>query len=191
MILKSSDVRDARPVLLQTAGLLPDLELTLDETRKDASGTEGKIRNCCVTFVTWQTRFGAGGREHRMMPVTANHAVFVLSFASAFFACYVGSQFLSSLLNTSGYDISGTIIGYEKQPENMSSQLVRDFSSNRLAQLVAIALAAVTSMAIFWKFSQSEFALAHVCAKRNEADVCLQSRRSQCWIPRTGKNSPS
>lgn len=126
-----------------------------------------------------------------MMSVTASHAVFVLSFASAFYACYVGSQYLSSLLNTSGYDISGTILGHEKQPESMSSQLVKDFSSNRLAQFVAIALAAATSIAIYWKFSQSEFAPTDVCAKRDETDVCLQSRRSQCWIPRTGKNSPS
>jgi len=115
-----------------------------------------------------------------MMPVTVNHAVFVLSFASAFFACYVGSRFLSSVLNTAGYDISGTILGHENQPQNMSSQLVKDFSNNRLAQLVAIALAAVTSIAIFWKFSQSEFALAYMCAKRDEADVRPQSRRSQC-----------
>ena len=126
-----------------------------------------------------------------MMSVTANHVVFVLSFASAFFACYVGSQFLSSLLNTSGYDITGAILGHETQPENMTSQLVEDFSSNQLAQLVAIALTAVTSLAIFWKFSQSELFLAYVYAKCNDADVCLQSRRSQCWILRIGKNSPS
>jgi len=126
-----------------------------------------------------------------MMPVTVSHAVFVLSFASAFFACYVGSRFLSSVLNTAGYDFSGTILGHEKQPGNMSSQLVKDFSSSRLAQLVAIALTAVTSLAIFWKFSQSKFVLAYVCVKHGEADICLQSRRNQSWTRRTGKNSPS
>jgi len=97
-----------------------------------------------------------------MMPDTVSHVAFALSFASAFFLCYVGSQFLSSVLNTAGYDISGTILGHEKQPESMSSQLVKDFSSSQLAQLVAIALTAVTSVVIFWKFSQSEFTLAYV-----------------------------
>jgi len=58
------------------------------------------------------------------------------------------------VLNNAGYDIFGTILGHEKPPENMSSQLVKDFSSNQLAQLVAIALTVVTSATIFWKFSQ-------------------------------------
>lgn len=90
-----------------------------------------------------------------MMSVTAYHVVFALSFASVFFLCYVGSQLLSSLLNDAGYDLPGTIFGIEKQPENMSSQLFKDFSSNQLAQLVAIALTAVTSVVLFLKFSKS------------------------------------
>lgn len=93
------------------------------------------------------------------MSVTANHVVFALSFASAFFLCYVGSQLLSSVLNGTGYDLFGTILGLEKQPENMSSQLLKDFSSNQLAQLVAIALTAVTSVVLYWKFSNSMSAL--------------------------------
>jgi len=104
------------------------------------------------------------------MSVTANHVAFVLSFASVFLVCYVGSQFLSSVLSDSGYDIFGTILGHEKQPEKMSSQLVKDFSSNQLAQLVAIALTAVTSAAIFWKFSQSGFGPSHACVKCGRAE---------------------
>lgn len=97
-----------------------------------------------------------------MMSVTANHVVFALSFASVFFVCYVGSQFLSSVLNGAGYDFVGTILNLEKQPENMSSQLLKDFSSNQLAQLVAIALTALTSVVFFLKFSKSMFGLAGV-----------------------------
>jgi len=93
------------------------------------------------------------------MPVTVSHVVFVLSFASAFLICYVGSQFLSSVLNDSGYDLFGTLLGHEKQPQDMSSQLVQDFSNSQLAQLVAIALTAATSIFIFLKFSQSELIL--------------------------------
>ena len=125
-----------------------------------------------------------------MMPVTTSHAVFVLSFASAFFACYFTSRFLGSVLNTAGYDISGTILGHEKQPENMPSQLVKDFSSNHLAQLVTIALAAVTSIAIFWKFSQSEFALAYVCAKRDEAVSVSRVEETSVGSPELARIPP-
>jgi cytochrome-b5 reductase len=85
------------------------------------------------------------------MSVTVSHVVFALSFASVFLVCYVGSQFLSSVLNNAGYDFFGTVVSHEK---NMSSQLIVDFMNNQLAQLVAIALTAVTSVVIFWKFSQ-------------------------------------
>jgi hypothetical protein len=95
-----------------------------------------------------------------MMSVTSNHVVFALSSASTFFVCYVGSKFLSSVLNDAGYDLFGTILGVEKNPENMSSQLIKDFSSNQLAQLVAIALTFATSAFLFFKFSQSAFGLA-------------------------------
>jgi hypothetical protein len=101
-----------------------------------------------------------------MMSVTANHVVFALSFASVFFLCYVGSQLLSSVLNDTGYDLFGTILGLETQPENMSSQLLKDFPSNQLAQLVAIALAALTSVVLFLKFSKSTFSLANVRMER-------------------------
>ena len=111
------------------------------------------------------------------MPVTVNHVAFALSFTSVFFVCYIGSQLLSSVLNNAGYDLSGTILGHQKRPENMSSQLVDDFSNNQLAQLVAVALAVATSVVIFWKFSQSELNPVCACAKR---DGHLQSRRSQC-----------
>jgi len=123
-----------------------------------------------------------------MMSITANHVAFALSFASVFFVCYVGSQFLGSLLSDSGCNIFGTILGHEKQPENMSSQLIKDFSSNQLAQLVAIALTVVTSAVTFWKFSRSEFNPLYVWVKCGEADVHLQSRRSRCWTPRIGKS---
>lgn len=99
-----------------------------------------------------------------MMSVTANHVAFVLSFASVFFVCYVGSQFLSSALNNAGYDTFGTIPGHEKQPKNIPSQ---SMSNNQLAQLAAIVLAAVTSFIIFWKFFQSEFDLTHTRVKRD------------------------
>jgi hypothetical protein len=89
------------------------------------------------------------------MPGTANNAVFALSFASTFFVCYIGSQFLSSLLNDAGYDLFGTILDLEKQPKNMPSQLLGTFSNNQFAQLVAIALTVVTSVFVFTKFSQS------------------------------------
>lgn len=94
--------------------------------------------------------------EHRTMPLTANHVVFALSFASAFFVCYLGSRFLGSALDDAGYDLSGTILGHDKQPENMSSKSVQDFSNNQLAQLVAIALTVATSVLIYLKFSKSE-----------------------------------
>lgn len=126
-----------------------------------------------------------------MMPATASHAIFVFSFVSAFSVCYVGSQYLSSVLRNADFDLFRAILGHEKRPENMSSQLVKDFSTNQLAQLVAIALTAVTSLAIFWKFSQSVFNPACACAKRTETDVYLQRRRSRCWTPRIGKNSRS
>ena len=100
-----------------------------------------------------------------MMPVTANHVAFVLSFASAFVVCYVGSQYLTSVLNNTVYDLPGTIPGHEKPPENMSSL---SMLNNQLTQLVAIALAAVTSVVIFWKFSQSGF----------KSDTCAETRRS-------------
>ena len=90
------------------------------------------------------------------MPLTANHVVFALSFASAFFVCYLGSRFLGSALDDAGYDLSGTILGHDKQPENMSSKSVQDFSNNQLAQLVAIALTVATSVLIYLKFSKSE-----------------------------------
>ena len=122
------------------------------------------------------------------MSVTVSHVVFALSFASVFLVCYVGSQFLSSVLNNAGYDFFGTVVSHEK---NMSSQLIADFMNNQLAQLVAIALTAVTSVAIFWKFSQSEFNTAYVCVRRGEFDVHLQSRRNRCWILRIGRNSRS
>jgi len=93
--------------------------------------------------------------EHRTMPLTANHVVFALSFASAFFVCYVGSRFLGSALDDSGYDLFGTILGHENQSANMSSQWVQNFSNNQLAQLVAIALTAATSVFIYLKFSKS------------------------------------
>jgi len=92
-----------------------------------------------------------------MMSVTANHVVLVLSFASAFLVCYVGSRFLGSVLNDAGYDLFTTLLGHEKQPENMSTQSTQYFSNNQLTQLVAIALAAATSVFIFLKFSQSQF----------------------------------
>lgn len=88
------------------------------------------------------------------MSVTVSHVVFGLSFASAFFVCYVGSQLLSSALNDAGYDLFGTILGVEKRPENMTSQQVRDFSNNQFAQLLALALTAVTTVVLFWKFSK-------------------------------------
>lgn len=112
-----------------------------------------------------------------MMPVTTNHVVFALSFASAFFVCYVGSQFLSSVLNDAGYDLFGTILGHGKQPENMSSQLVQDFSNNQLAQLVAIAFTVATSVFIFLKFSQSGLNPAYVRVKRDEADAFPESKK--------------
>ena len=99
------------------------------------------------------------------MSVTANHVVFLLSFASAFLACYVGSQFLGSILNDAGYDLFATILGHEKQPENMSVQFTQYFSNNQLAQLVAIALTAATSVFIFLKFSQSELESVYVCVR--------------------------
>jgi hypothetical protein len=92
---------------------------------KDASSTKYRIY-IGATIMTCPVGPKLVGREygnwggHRMMSVTANHVVFVLSFASAFFVCYVGSQFLSSVLNDAGYDLFGTILGHEKQPENMS-----------------------------------------------------------------------
>lgn len=89
-----------------------------------------------------------------MMSVTANHVVFALSFASAFFVCYLGSQFLGFVLDNAGYDLFETILGVEKQPESMSSQLIKDVSNNQLAQLVALALAAATSVFVFLKFSK-------------------------------------
>lgn len=119
------------------------------------------------------------------MSVTANHVVFALSSASAFFVCYVGSQLLSSVLNDAGYNLFGTVLGLEQQPENMSSQLIKDFSNNQFAQLVAIALTAATSVVLFLKFSKSMSGLPKV---RDEANMCLQSRRNRCWIPRTGKS---
>jgi hypothetical protein len=122
------------------------------------------------------------------MSVTVSHVVFALSFASVFLVCYVGSQFLSSVLNNAGYDFFGTVVSHEK---NMSSQLIADFMNNQLAQLVAIALTAVTSVVIFWKFSQSEFNTAHVCMRRGEFDVHLQSRRNRCSILRIGRSSRS
>jgi low affinity Fe/Cu permease len=99
-----------------------------------------------------------------IMPVTANHVAFALSFASAFFACYVGSQLLSSVLDRTSYDLFGTILGLEKQPENnMSSQLINDFSSNwQLTQLIAIALTVITSVVLFLKLSKSTFGFADV-----------------------------
>ena len=125
------------------------------------------------------------------MSVTASRAAFALSFASVFLVCYIGSQFLSSVLNDAGYDISGTILGYEKQPQNMSSQLIRDFSTNQLAQLVAIALTVATSVFIFLKFSKSELGPVYVHVKYDEVEVRLQGRRNRCWTPRIGKNSHS
>ena len=99
------------------------------------------------------------------MSVTANHVAFALSFASAFLVCYVGSQFLGSVLNNAGHDLFATILGHEKQPENMSVQLTQHFSNNQLAQLVAIALTAATTVFIFFKFSQSEWKLVYVCMR--------------------------
>ncbi|KAF9786974.1 ferredoxin reductase-like C-terminal NADP-linked domain-containing protein [Thelephora terrestris] len=88
------------------------------------------------------------------MSVTVNHVVLALSSASAFFVCYVGSQLLSSLLNDAGYDPFRTLLGLEQQPENMSSPLIKDFSTNQFAQLLAIALTAVTTVVLFLKFSK-------------------------------------
>lgn len=96
-----------------------------------------------------------------MMSVTANHVVFALSFASAFFVCYLGFQLLSSVLNDTSYDLFGTILGLEKA-DTMSSQLLKDFSNNQLAQLVAIALTAVTTLIVFLKFSKSMSGLVGV-----------------------------
>lgn len=120
-----------------------------------------------------------------MMSATSNHVVFALSSASTFFVCYVGSKFLSSVLNDAGYDLFGTILGVEKTPENMSSELIKDFSSNQLAQLVAIALTFVTSALLFSKFYKSVFGLADL---RDEANAYFQSRRNRYWTPRTGRN---
>ena len=103
---------------------------------------------------------GLGG--HRMMPVTANHVAFALSFASAFFVCYVGSQLLNSVLKNAGYDLFGTILGLENHPENMSSLLLEEFSSNQLAQLAAIALTVATTVVFFLKFSKSMSGLVNV-----------------------------
>jgi len=99
------------------------------------------------------------------MSVTVNHVVFVFSFASAFLVCYVGSQFLGSVLNDAGYDLFATLLGHEKQPENMSAQLTQYFSNNRLAQLVAIALTVATSAFIFLKFSQSQLKSIYTCVR--------------------------
>jgi len=112
-----------------------------------------------------------------MMSATASHVVFVLSFASAFLVCYIASQFLSSVLNDVGYDLSGTIPGDEKQPENMSSQLIQGFSSNQLAQLAALVFTAVTSVAIFWKFSQRVFNPVCMCVERDETDASPESKK--------------
>lgn len=110
----------------------------------------------------WRLKYNMSLGEYRLMSVTANHVVFALSFASAFFVCYIASQLLSSVLDGAGYDLFGTILALEKQPDNMSSQLLKDFSSNQLAQLVAIALTAVTSVVLFLKFSKSMSGLANV-----------------------------
>ena len=126
--------------------------------------------------------------EYRMMSVSTNHVVLALSFSSAFFVCYLGSQLLISTLNDAGYDLFGTILGLQKQPNDMSSQLVKDFSNNQLAQLVAIALAVVSSVLFFSKFTKSTLFLVNVCV---ETDTLLQSRRSQYWIRRIGRNSRS
>ena len=137
-------------------GLFPNFELASGE--RVEYRTQDNEQLCNVRDVAnpvWGGRVNWG--RHRMMPVTANHVAFVLSFASAFVVCYVGSQLLSSVLNNAGYDLFGTILGQEKQAEDMTSQLMKDFSNNQLAQLVAIALTAITSVVIFWKFSQSEF----------------------------------
>lgn len=99
------------------------------------------------------------------MSVTANHVAFLLSFASVFLLCYVGSQFLGSVLNDSGYDPFATILAHEKQPENMSAQLTQYLSNNQLAQLVAIALTAATSVFIFLQFSQSELKPVYACVR--------------------------
>lgn len=123
-----------------------------------------------------------------MMSVTANHVVLGLSFAFTFFICYVGSQLLSSVLNDAGYDLLGTILGIEKRPGNMTSQQVRDFSNNQFAQLLAVALTAVTTVVLFWKFSKSMSSPADAC---DEADMYSQSRRNRCWILKIGKNSRS
>ena len=89
------------------------------------------------------------------MSVTANHVVFTLSFAAAVFTCYFGSQFLGSAVDSAGYDIFGTILRLEEQPEQMYSQLLKNISSSQLAPLVTIALTVVTSVVIFLKFSKS------------------------------------
>lgn len=83
------------------------------------------------------------------MPLTVSHVVFALSFASAFFVCYLGSGLLASVL-------FATTLPHEKQPENMSSWSIQDFPNNQFAQLLALALTAVTSVFIYWKFSQGE-----------------------------------
>lgn len=115
--------------------------------------------------------------------MSANHVVFAFSFASVFLVCYVGSQFLGSVLNDAGYDLFAISLGHEKQPENMPAQLNQHFLNNQLAQLVAVALAVATSAFIFLKFSQSQFKSVYTCVRLTHTP--LESKKpvldSQGW----------
>ena len=124
------------------------------------------------------------------MPLTVSHVVFALSFASAFFACYLGSRFLVSVLDGTGHDFFATILGHENQPENMPSPSIQDFSNNQFAQLFALVLTAATSVFIYLKFSQSESNLVCIRAKCNEADVCPPESKKPVLDPQNWQDFP-
>ncbi|KAI0639333.1 NADH-cytochrome b5 reductase [Trametes polyzona] len=82
---------------------------------------------------------------------------FLASFAGTTLLLFAVTQFVKAKLHAAGYHFSDLIlIGLEKKPDHHLNEDMADFTSGPYAQLIALALAIVTSAWVYLKFGRGK-----------------------------------
>ena len=93
------------------------------------------------------------------------HALFALSFLSVFASLVAISRFLGKTLREHGYDISKLIlIGLPDQQRDSSTNTAKTLrmSQSDLTKPLAIAFAGLTTVFLYYRFSNSSSAPSHL-----------------------------
>ncbi|KAI0824233.1 NADH-cytochrome b5 reductase [Trametes gibbosa] len=86
-----------------------------------------------------------------------NQIAFLASFVGTSVLLYALSEFVKAKLHAAGYHVSDLIlIGLEKKPRVQADDEMTDFMSGPYAQLIALALALVTSAWVYLKFGRGK-----------------------------------